>query len=163
MLAPFLAALKLDRGLAAPARLWLATTLQQAARAALRAALVGLALWSGLGPMSRSWREEPAIPQSDRQFDRTQLVADLSARGFSLGDRAHIRIFKQERQLELWLARGEGRFEKFRSYEICNYSGELGPKLAEGDRQSHDWWLGICRTFDRRLADRQAAAVAAKV
>lgn len=51
MLAPFLAALKLelDRGLAAPARLWLATTLQQAARAALRAALVGLALLVGSG------------------------------------------------------------------------------------------------------------------
>jgi hypothetical protein len=51
MLAPFLAALKLelDRGLAAPARLWLTTTLQQAARAALRAALVGLALLVGSG------------------------------------------------------------------------------------------------------------------
>ncbi len=51
MLAPFLAALKLelDRGLAAPARLWLSTTLQQAARAALRAALVGLALLVGSG------------------------------------------------------------------------------------------------------------------
>ena len=30
--------------------------------------------------------------------------------------------------------------------------------LAEGDWQAHDWWLGICRTFDRRLADRQAEA-----
>jgi hypothetical protein len=51
MLAPFLAALKLelDRGLAAPARLWLTTGLQQAARAALRAALVGLALLVGSG------------------------------------------------------------------------------------------------------------------
>ncbi|MCT2559104.1 hypothetical protein N0B51_08930 [Tsuneonella sp. YG55] len=30
--------------------------------------------------------------------------------------------------------------------------------LAAGDRQAHDWWLGICRTFDRRLADRRAEA-----
>lgn len=51
MLAPFIAALKLelDRGLAAPARLWLTTGLQQAARAAMRAALVGLALLVGIG------------------------------------------------------------------------------------------------------------------
>jgi hypothetical protein len=35
--------------------------------------------------------------------------------------------------------------------------GEAERALAEGDRQGHDWWLGICRTFDRRLADRQAA------
>lgn len=51
MLAPFIAALKLelDRGLAAPARLWLTTGLQQAARAAMRAALVSLALLIGIG------------------------------------------------------------------------------------------------------------------
>ncbi|GAA4040582.1 hypothetical protein [Parerythrobacter jejuensis] len=23
----------------------------------------------------------------------------------------------------------------------------------EGDRQSYDWWLGICRTLDRRMAE----------
>ena len=33
--------------------------------------------------------------------------------------------------------------------------------LAEGDRRGHDWWLGICRTFDRRLADSHAHAVVA--
>lgn len=25
-----------------------------------------------------------------------------------------------------------------------------------GDRQSYDWWLAICRTLDRRLADELA-------
>ena len=51
MLAPFLAALKLelDRGLAAPARLWLTTGLRQAARAALRGTLIGLAVLVGSG------------------------------------------------------------------------------------------------------------------
>lgn len=23
-----------------------------------------------------------------------------------------------------------------------------------GDRQAYDWWLGVCRTLDRRLADQ---------
>lgn len=23
-----------------------------------------------------------------------------------------------------------------------------------GDRQSYDWWLGVCRTLDRRMADQ---------
>ena len=51
MLAPFIAALKLelDRGLATPARLWLTTGLRQAARAAMRVALVGLVLLVGMG------------------------------------------------------------------------------------------------------------------
>ncbi len=30
--------------------------------------------------------------------------------------------------------------------------------LAQGDRQGHEWWLGICRSFDRRLADSHALA-----
>ena len=25
-----------------------------------------------------------------------------------------------------------------------------------GDRQAYDWWLGVCRALDRRLADRFA-------
>jgi hypothetical protein len=26
--------------------------------------------------------------------------------------------------------------------------------LSDGNRQDYDWWLGICRTLDRRLATR---------
>lgn len=55
--------------------------------------------------------------------------------GFSPGAPVFVRIFKQASRLEVWLWRN-GRFHKYRSYEICKWSGELGPKLAEGDRQS---------------------------
>lgn len=110
---------------------------------ALAALAFGAVLWAGIGHVTSIWREEPAIPRSDRSFDRTRLVAALAERGFALGNRAHIRIFKQERQLEVWLARGEGRFEKFRSYEICKYSGGLGPKLAEGDRQAPEGFYRV--------------------
>jgi len=30
-----------------------------------------------------------------------------------------------------------------------------------GDREGYDWWLGICRTLDRRMASR-AASIAAQ-
>jgi hypothetical protein len=40
--------------------------------------------------------------------------------------------------------------------------GEAERAEAAGDRQGRDWWMGICRTLDRRLADR-AAAPAGKV
>ena len=52
-----------------------------------------------------------------------------------MGSPVFIRIFKEESQLELWV-QGESRFELFRTYAICAWSGELGPKLAEGDGQS---------------------------
>src|SRR5688572_28214822 len=43
------------------------------------------------------------------------LPARLAAAGFEAGDAAFIRIFKSERQLEVWLKRGE-RFELFDTY-----------------------------------------------
>lgn len=46
-----------------------------------------------------------------------------------------IRIFKQESELELWMQK-DGRFELFATYPICFWSGKLGPKLREGDRQA---------------------------
>jgi murein L,D-transpeptidase YafK len=63
------------------------------------------------------------------------LEMDLEAQGFRLGAPAFIRVFKADSSLEVWLLKGS-RFELYRSYSICKWSGVLGPKLAEGDRQS---------------------------
>ena len=68
--------------------------------------------------------------------------------GFRLGAPAHIRIFKRESVLELWLEEAAGRFGLFRSYPICAWSGTLGPKLAEGDKQSPE---GFYRVTLRQL------------
>jgi murein L,D-transpeptidase YafK len=59
----------------------------------------------------------------------------LAEKGMSAGSPIMIRIFKFESELELWMQK-EGRFELFNIYRICNWSGGLGPKLHEGDRQS---------------------------
>ena len=64
-----------------------------------------------------------------------QLKKDLAARGLSFGKPVFIRVFKEERELELWVWK-EDRFVKFRTYPIAAMSGKLGPKLAEGDRQA---------------------------
>src|SRR5262249_40670888 len=67
--------------------------------------------------------------------DTTELQKKLEAKGMSLGAPIMIRIFKQESQAEVWVQKGE-RYERFAAYTICNWSGKLGPKLNEGDRQS---------------------------
>lgn len=68
---------------------------------------------------------------------RRVLAPDLAARGLRLGSPVFMRIFKESRELEVWLQQeADGRWRLFRSYPICNYSGGLGPKLREGDRQS---------------------------
>jgi hypothetical protein len=53
-----------------------------------------------------------------------------------------IRIFKQEAQLELWMQEA-GRFELIDSFPICHWSGTLGPKLYEGDRQAPEGFYSV--------------------
>jgi murein L,D-transpeptidase YafK len=47
-----------------------------------------------------------------------------------------IRIFKQEKELELWVRnKNAGQYTFFKKIAICASSGELGPKRKEGDYQ----------------------------
>lgn len=66
----------------------------------------------------------------------------LAKRGFNLGAPVFIRIFKQEHELEVWQMR-EGTFTLVETYPICNWSGRLGPKLAEGDGQSPEGFYAV--------------------
>lgn len=89
-------------------------------------------------------------PRGDREitepkYDRTVLHADLASAGFRMGDEAYVRIFKREHLLELWMKTAGGRYQLFKSYEICKYSGGLGPKLAEGDRQAPEGFYRVAR------------------
>ncbi|MCP4185162.1 MAG: murein L,D-transpeptidase [Hyphomicrobiales bacterium] len=64
-----------------------------------------------------------------------KLKLQLKSKGFQLGQDIFIRIFKETSELEVWI-KGDGLYELFKIYKICNFSGTLGPKLREGDRQS---------------------------
>lgn len=67
--------------------------------------------------------------------DIASRPARLAARGLVEGAPVMLRVFKAESELELWMMRDE-RYELFATYPICNWSGSLGPKIAEGDKQS---------------------------
>jgi murein L,D-transpeptidase YafK len=74
----------------------------------------------------------------------SQAVAEeLNVRGMTRTSPVLIRIFKQEAELEVWKRDGTGRFALFKTYPICNYSGDLGPKVREGDRQSPEGFYQI--------------------
>src|SRR5690554_6876891 len=54
-----------------------------------------------------------------------------------------VRIFKEEDTLEVWKQRRDGSYALFQSYDICTWSGELGPKMREGDRQAPEGFYTI--------------------
>lgn len=80
------------------------------------------------------------------------LQDELATRNFAMGAPVYIRIFKTENLLEIWLRRA-GRYELFRGYRVCKWSGNLGPKLKEGDRQSPE---GFYRVSGRQLNPNSA-------
>jgi murein L,D-transpeptidase YafK len=54
-----------------------------------------------------------------------------------------IRVFKQTNEFEVWKRTTAGTFKLFKTYDICAYSGTLGPKVKEGDRQSPEGFYNI--------------------
>lgn len=70
--------------------------------------------------------------------------ARLSQMGSSEGAPMLVRIFKRESELEVWKqVKKTGKFEHFRTYKICAWSGDLGPKFREGDRQSPEGFYDV--------------------
>jgi len=74
--------------------------------------------------------------------DLTRLDERLAALGVQPGAPLFVRIFKLESELELWVEKG-GRYVKFATYPICLWSGRLGPKLREGDRQAPEGFYTV--------------------
>ena len=59
-----------------------------------------------------------------------------------VGDYIFIRIFKLEAILEVWI-KPKDSYILFKRYRICAFSGDLGPKLKEGDRQAPEGFYRV--------------------
>src|SRR6202158_6410567 len=72
-----------------------------------------------------------------------KLVAEMAAKDMDLQSAILIRLFKQEAELEVWKQDRSGHFALLKTYPICRWSGELGPKIKEGDRQAPGGFYNI--------------------
>lgn len=70
------------------------------------------------------------------------LEEGLEELGAKIGDPIFIRIFKKEAILEVWI-RTDRVYEHLKDYAICAFSGYLGPKLKEGDRQAPEGFYKV--------------------
>jgi murein L,D-transpeptidase YafK len=69
----------------------------------------------------------------------------LGKKGMQAQSPIFIRIYKEESELEIWKLRDDGRYYHFKTYPICTWSGELGPKLKDGDKQAPEGFYTITR------------------
>lgn len=66
-----------------------------------------------------------------------QLAQEMREHHFKLGQPVFLRVFKEEGVMEAWLGDQEtGQYALYKTYPICKFSGVLGPKEAEGDKQA---------------------------
>jgi murein L,D-transpeptidase YafK len=70
----------------------------------------------------------------------------LGKKGMDVPAPMFIRIFKEESELEVWKQRTDGRYYHLKTYPICNWSGELGPKVKQGDKQAPEGFYKVART-----------------
>ena len=63
--------------------------------------------------------------------------------GSSPSEAMLIRLFKEESILEVWKRKANGTYKLLKSYEICTWSGTLGPKFKEGDRQAPEGFYTV--------------------
>ncbi|KPF57790.1 MULTISPECIES: murein L,D-transpeptidase family protein [Rhizobium/Agrobacterium group] len=80
--------------------------------------------------------DTPRVSNKVQQPLPARLVAEIQKKGMDRNSPIMIRIFKEEGKLEVWKAKTNGRFDKVVEYDICAWSGRLGPKVKEGDRQA---------------------------
>jgi murein L,D-transpeptidase YafK len=81
----------------------------------------------------------------------TKAMKELSPQTLALLEQKHmpkdspilIRIFKEESELEVWKQDTTGRFQILKVYPICRWSGDLGPKVTQGDRQAPEGFYTI--------------------
>src|ERR1700712_2014238 len=72
-----------------------------------------------------------------------KLLADMTAKDMDLQSPMLVRLFKQDAELEVWKQDRSGRFALLKTYPICRWSGDLGPKVREGDRQAPEGFYSI--------------------
>jgi murein L,D-transpeptidase YafK len=83
------------------------------------------------------------VAPADRQLPAS-TQALLVIKGMKAETPIFVRIFKEESELEVWKLK-DGRFQLFRTYPICAWSGGLGPKVQQGDKQAPEGFYTIGR------------------
>ena len=112
--------------------------LRFALMAPLLLGLGGCFSFLGLGGSS-----EDSVPPAERQLPAS-TQALLAIRGMRQESPIFVRIFKEESEFEVWKFK-DGRFQHFKTYPICAWSGGLGPKVQQGDRQAPEGFYTVNR------------------
>ena len=94
-------------------------------------------LFSGLlgAPAQAGDKAEAPVPSA--------TLALMAQKNMAPGAPILIRSFKKESALEVWKQTREGPYALLKSFPICRWSGQLGPKRRQGDRQTPEGFYSV--------------------
>jgi murein L,D-transpeptidase YafK len=72
-----------------------------------------------------------------------KTLAEIAAKNMDKDSPILARIFKEEAEMEIWKKNRNGEYALLKTYPICRWSGDLGPKKKEGDRQAPEGFYTI--------------------
>lgn len=82
-------------------------------------------------------------PQHANRQLPPKIQQAMKAKGMNKTSPILARVFKEEGKLEIWKQKTNGRYDIIASYDICKWSGKLGPKFTEGDRQAPEGFYTV--------------------
>jgi len=113
-------------------------------RAALiRVLVLSTALACVLAPARSFGQDNTPLPEKATRELPPQLLALLRQKKMLKHSPIILRIFKEEAELEVWKQDTTGHFQFVKLYPICRWSGDLGPKMHQGDRQTPEGFYAI--------------------
>jgi murein L,D-transpeptidase YafK len=96
-----------------------------------------------LGQAATSPAPAPPLPAKATKELPPMLLSLIKQKKMPKFSPVLVRIFKEEAELEVWKQDTTGRFQLLKTYPICRWSGDIGPKEREGDRQTPEGFYTI--------------------
>jgi murein L,D-transpeptidase YafK len=104
-------------------------------KAASAAALAAVLAGAQVSGAAAAPKDEAPIPGA--------TLALMRARDTTPAAPILVRAFKKEAELEVWKKARDGRYVHLKTFPICRWSGQLGPKLRMGDRQAPEGFYAV--------------------
>jgi murein L,D-transpeptidase YafK len=92
---------------------------------------------AGCNPSDIPTNGRALAPLSDK------MIAQMAEKNMDKYSPILVRVFKEESEMEVWKQNRDGQFALLKTYPICRWSGALGPKIRQGDRQAPEGFYTI--------------------
>jgi murein L,D-transpeptidase YafK len=109
----------------------------------VRALVLTAALAAALTPVTCFGEDSNPLPAKATKELPPGLLALLRQKKMPKHSPIVVRIFKEEAELEVWKQDSSGHFQLLKTFPICRWSGDLGPKLHQGDRQAPEGFYTV--------------------